>query len=342
LSWAAIDGFRQWTVKRKRLLQGLLGLAVEGVAECVPGGGLAVWTTRIIGEFAKHGVERLADTSSDVPDVKAGGQSFSAEQLDQLNGWLAALASSYAGLLDRLDALVTLPAEESEEQLPSLIRQVLAQHADLSREFDARAEETRRQTLSLARIEERLDDIFHDQKRIGLSLEEIKALLLQCVPPQGEWEHLRQMSKRPASIRAFRDQLRGSLSAKPPVDLSVTAVQPATAAKLAVEVQGRSDGDLPELIARVTQWWLKRLGRNPPNGRGAGGIAAAAWVIAQLCSTPRSESELITAAQTHAMAAVGDTRYSRNPKCGCPLLKDLVRSGEVKVPQEGGEKKYYI
>ncbi len=41
MPWAAIEGFRQWTSKRKALLRGLLGLTVEGVADCVPGGGLA-------------------------------------------------------------------------------------------------------------------------------------------------------------------------------------------------------------------------------------------------------------------------------------------------------------
>lgn len=197
MSRAAIEGFRKWTAKRRRLLQGLLGLAVEGVAGCVPGGGLAVWSTRILGEFAKHGVDRLAATSAAVPDVKPTGQSMNAEQLDQLNGWLASLSSSYAGLLDRLDALVTLP--DADEQLPALVRQALSQHADLAREFDAHAEEVRRQTLSLARIEERLDDIFHGQKGIALSLEEIKMLILQCAPPPGEWELLRQA--RPEAVR---------------------------------------------------------------------------------------------------------------------------------------------
>lgn len=199
MSWVAIDGIRKWTAKRTRLLQGLLGLAVEGVAGCVPGGSIVTWSTRIVGEFAKHGVERLADASKNVPNIKPAGHALPAEQLDQLNGWLASLSTSYKALLDRLDALVTLPDDESEEQLPSLVRQALTQHADLAREFDARAEEVRRQTLSLARIEERLDDIFHGQKGIALSLEEIKGLILQCAAPPGEWEQLRKA--RPEAVR---------------------------------------------------------------------------------------------------------------------------------------------
>jgi formylglycine-generating enzyme required for sulfatase activity len=203
MSWAAIEGFRKWTAKRRRLLQGLIGVAIDGVASCVPGGALAVWSTRIVGEFAKHGVDRLANASDDVPDVKPAGQAFSAEQLDQLNGWLASLSASYANLLDRLDSQVALPAEASDEQLSALVRQALSQHADLAREFDAHAEEVRRQTLSLARIEERLDDIFHGQRGIALSLEEIKAFLLQCAAPPGEWEAFRRA--RPESVRLLNE-----------------------------------------------------------------------------------------------------------------------------------------
>lgn len=199
MPWAAIEGFCQWTARRKRLLQGLVGLAVEGVADCVPGGAVTLWATRIIGEFAKHGIERLANPQAAVPDVKPVGQPIPAEQLDQLNSWLASLSSSYKGLLDRLDAVVSLHEDAPDEQLQERVRQALSQHADLAREFDAHAEETRRQTLSLTRIEERLDDIFHGQKGIGLSLEEIKALLLQCAGPWGEWEQLR--AARPDAVR---------------------------------------------------------------------------------------------------------------------------------------------
>jgi hypothetical protein len=60
MSWPTIDVVRKWTNQQKTLPQGLLGLAVESVAGCVPGGSLAVWSTRILGEFAKQGVERLS------------------------------------------------------------------------------------------------------------------------------------------------------------------------------------------------------------------------------------------------------------------------------------------
>jgi hypothetical protein len=98
MSWPAIDTFRRWVSKRKGLLTGLLGVAVEEVVDLVPGVKLAL---RIVGEVGKHGAERLLDTRADVPDVKPGGQAFSPEQLAEINAWLEALTASYAGLLDR-------------------------------------------------------------------------------------------------------------------------------------------------------------------------------------------------------------------------------------------------
>ena len=102
MSWTTIDAIRKWAGKRKGLLTGLVGVAVQETAALVPGGGIAV---KILGEVAKHGVERLLDPQADVPDVKPAGQAFPTEQLDQVNAWLETLSASYAGLPDRLDSL---------------------------------------------------------------------------------------------------------------------------------------------------------------------------------------------------------------------------------------------
>ena len=102
MSWTAIDNIRKWAGKRKGLLAGLVGVAIQETAALVPGGGIAV---KILGEVAKHGVERLLDPQVDVPDVKPAGQAFPTEQLDQVNAWLETLSASYAGLPDRLDSL---------------------------------------------------------------------------------------------------------------------------------------------------------------------------------------------------------------------------------------------
>jgi hypothetical protein len=107
MAWPAIDTFRGWLSKRKGLLTGLLGVAVEEVVDLVPGGKLAL---KIVGEVAKHGVERLADATADVPDVKPAGQAFTAEQLAEIDGWLGALTASYAGLLDQMENSPPPPA----------------------------------------------------------------------------------------------------------------------------------------------------------------------------------------------------------------------------------------
>jgi hypothetical protein len=109
MSGPSIDRFRGWVRKRKGLLTGLLGVAVEEVVDLVPGGKLAV---KIVGEVAKHGVERLADTKAEVPDVKAAGQVFPPEQLGEINAWLETLTASYAGLLDQMEQLTAATGDE--------------------------------------------------------------------------------------------------------------------------------------------------------------------------------------------------------------------------------------
>jgi formylglycine-generating enzyme required for sulfatase activity len=150
MSWTTIDAIRKWAGKRKGLLTGLVGVAVQETAALVPGGGIAV---KILGEVAKHGVERLVDPQADVPDVKPAGQAFPTEQLDQVNAWLQTLSTSYAGLLDRLDRLTTVTGDEPFAQLTDLVKGTLQQHDELSREFERTAAEVRQATQSLARIE---------------------------------------------------------------------------------------------------------------------------------------------------------------------------------------------
>jgi hypothetical protein len=197
MSWPAIDTFRRWVSKRKGLLTGLLGVAVEEVVDLVPGGKLAV---RIVGEVGKHGAERLLDTRADVPDVKPAGQAFSPEQLAEINAWLEALTASYAGLLDQMEKLTAASGDEPIQELTALVKQTLTGHDDLLRLFDASAQQVRRLTLSLSRIEEKLDVFFHGQQRIGLCLEDIKEVLVNS-PLLGDWTEFRKAS--PEAVQAL-------------------------------------------------------------------------------------------------------------------------------------------
>lgn len=136
MSWPAIDTFRHWVSKRKGLLTGLVGVAVEEVEDLVPGVKLAV---KIVGEVAKHGIERLADVKADVPDVKPAGQAFSHEHLTEINSWLEALTASYAGLLDQVEKLTAATGDEPVQKLTALVKQTLTGDDELRRQFDVSA-----------------------------------------------------------------------------------------------------------------------------------------------------------------------------------------------------------
>lgn len=196
MNWPAIEKVRQWTAKRQRLLTGLVGAAVEESVKLVPGAGLAV---RIIGELTKHGVERLAQPAA-LPEVKPAGETFGQDQLDQLNTYLEQLSASYGGLLDRLEALGLPTNGKSDEQLATLVRQALQSHQDLADQFEACACQVRVQTLSLACIEGKLGQLFHEQLRVNVGLEDIKAILADS-PLLADWEEFRRA--RPEAIRAI-------------------------------------------------------------------------------------------------------------------------------------------
>jgi len=70
----------------------------------------------------------------------------------------------------------------------------------LAREFDAHLKEVRAQTLSLARMEAKLDHCFHEVHRVALSMEEIKSVLAEG-PSAGDWAMLRQ--SRPDALEAI-------------------------------------------------------------------------------------------------------------------------------------------
>src|SRR4051794_31352914 len=92
--FAALSAFRSWARKRKRLLAGIVGLAVKTAGSCVPGVSLAA---EVLGELAEKAAEDVLD-----PENK---QPLAREQLEQLDAWVANLSRNYAALLDRLEQL---------------------------------------------------------------------------------------------------------------------------------------------------------------------------------------------------------------------------------------------
>jgi formylglycine-generating enzyme required for sulfatase activity len=188
MAWAVIEKFQQWSSRRQELLSSLVSIAVEGAAGCVPVVGTVAG--KVLAELARYGVKRLLEPQAKIPDVKEAGQPFPTEQLDQLNAWLEILTTSYAGLLDRLEPLVTT-ANQSAEQLNVLVKQVLLERTELVQQFDACVKEIRRATLSLALIEDKLDRNFHEIQRVALAQEEIKAILIDS-PLLADYARFRQ------------------------------------------------------------------------------------------------------------------------------------------------------
>src|SRR5207245_1999787 len=111
MSWLAIEKVRSWVGKQKGLLVGLVGVVADSTAYAIdpagtnPASGIAV---KIVGEIVKHGVSRLLTREADIPDLKIPDQTFTTEQIDQINDWLAKLTGAYAGLLEQMETLTTV------------------------------------------------------------------------------------------------------------------------------------------------------------------------------------------------------------------------------------------
>jgi hypothetical protein len=180
---SVLSALASWSVKRKRLLAGLVGCAVHGVSACVPGVGLAA---ELIGSLVEKTTEDLLDPETNQP--------LSREQVEQIEGWLASLAQSYGGLLDRLEQ-INLPDSGTLANLSATLAQTLTAHRDLLDTFDGCAAQVRKQTLSLGLIERKLDEHFHVQQQMAAGLEEIKELFIRS-PLLGEWAELRRPGRR--------------------------------------------------------------------------------------------------------------------------------------------------
>ena len=197
--WAAIDKVCEWAKKRGGLLGGMLGVAVGSTATMIEVGSgtfVAGFAIKIVAEVVRHGVERLLKPEAEVPDVKPAGQAYSSEQIDQINGWLEQLTQTYGGLLDRMEQLTEATGQESIEELTALVRRTLDERDDLRQQFDDTLRDVRRMTLSLSRIEEKLDVYFHVQQKVALSLEEIKGAFIDS-PLLGDWAEFRRRVPRP-------------------------------------------------------------------------------------------------------------------------------------------------
>lgn len=208
MAWPAIERFCRWLRPRKELLVGVVGVAVEEMAAVFPGGSIAV---KLVGELAKHGVNRLLDQRADIPEIKPAGQPFPPEQLDEINTWLERLTVVYKGLLDQLETLAG--NAQDQQTLTELVRRSLREREDLSREFTAHRREVRLMILSLSRVEElliqvtrKLNEQGHGQQRVAADMGEFKAYLLNL---PGFMEYLRLPVEERAAVLQAHDHFLG-------------------------------------------------------------------------------------------------------------------------------------
>lgn len=201
MAWTAIDNVCSWVHKRKKLFKGVVEVAAEELAGAFPGGRIAY---KLVGELTKYGIERLKDPAAEVDEIKPAGQPMPTAQLDEINGWLEQLTTSYSGLLDKLEALAA-DAPDTDDDLSALVRKSLAEREDLAQEFAEHRVEVRQITLSLSRVEEKLDEQIHVQNRMAVSLEDYKKLLVEL---PGFTEYLQLPADQRSALMTAQEHFR--------------------------------------------------------------------------------------------------------------------------------------
>lgn len=174
MPWPSISRFFNWLRRRKDLFVGIVGVAVEEMATAFPGGSVAV---KLIKEVADHGTKRLLKQDAEIPEIKAAGQAFPHEQLDEINDCLEKLTGLYKGLLDHLEAQAS--QTQDQQSLTQYVRQALRERADLNREFTAHRREVRRMILSLGRVEEMLAELMNLVNEQGRGQRQITAGMVE-------------------------------------------------------------------------------------------------------------------------------------------------------------------
>jgi len=177
MAWAFLQSVATWPVKKRNLLAGLVGVAVQGASTLVPVPGVAL-VGRILGEVAKHGVKRLLDPNQEIPDLKAIGQEFLPPELEQLSEYLGDLASKNDDLIAQMEDLLG-PVLERQDEVVDAVKKLLGERDDLKERFKAFEKQA---TKQLERIEANTLDIQETLNMLGQlhlhNADEVRQLLL--------------------------------------------------------------------------------------------------------------------------------------------------------------------
>jgi formylglycine-generating enzyme required for sulfatase activity len=149
MAWAFLQSIATWTVRRRNLVSGLVGVAVQGAATLVPGGGLV---GRVLSEVARYGVKRLLNPGEDIPDLKPTGQVFPTEELDQIDDCLRTLTTSQTDLLDQMEGILG-PVLERHDEVVDAVKKLFGERDDLKQRFKAFEAQVKDMLKRLKRIE---------------------------------------------------------------------------------------------------------------------------------------------------------------------------------------------
>jgi F-box protein 11 len=188
----AIHLFRGLGSRSQKIFAGLVGVGLRlGIREGVDDLPIVGMVKDLVEELAEFGTDRLADVRATVADLKPAGQAWDAEQLNAVDQWLGDVRASFQGLQQRLEKTLIIREEASWARVAAAVAQAIETHQDLAIELTGVQKRLRHQTLSLHRIERHLSEFFQVQKGVRLSLEEIKAFLIES-PLATEWLDFRR------------------------------------------------------------------------------------------------------------------------------------------------------
>ena len=205
---AMLDLFGKLSRKGKKILGALANAAIRDTVKLVPGGDII---STLIQEAVDFGMDRLTDPVLEVAGLKQVGEVMADEEIAEIRTWLEKLTEQCGGLAQQLEVRLDVREDDLIAKISDIVCEALEKDGELAAELDRVAKNVRRQTLSLRRMEDKLDQFFHEMQRLGLSLNEIKKILIES-PLMADWHEFRKA--RPADVEAVNRANDAFLSGK--------------------------------------------------------------------------------------------------------------------------------
>jgi hypothetical protein len=188
----AIRLFHRLGRRSQKILGALVTVGLRfGIREVIHGLPIVGTVTRLLEELGVYGAGRLADVGAEVPGLKRVGEAWDAEQIDAVDRWLGEVSESLEPLRVRLEQSLRIREQDTWDNITDAVARAIESQPALGGEMAAIQKRLRKQTLSLHRIERHLSEYFQVEKGVRLSLEEIKAFLVDS-PLATDWADFRR------------------------------------------------------------------------------------------------------------------------------------------------------